>query len=144
MSKSWVSIVKKNIPVELVPVVLVHAVPDSVCVDCLRPALTCLDCMWRPVLYRHAMKCGYCYSARLPSDSMCIGYIYASEAAVNGRIPARCDSCLSKRVWAYGDDQWHSKPTMLDFLRGRKVSGKEFFDIHAIYDDAHIEKKNDK
>jgi hypothetical protein len=97
---SWSEIVKPKAEreQEKVQVNPVKKVPVLLCVTCgRRNAIVCEDCKKRP-LYQSGY-CGGCYVDRiwrtLGSDSMCIGYIKASDP--KNDPPLECRECMNTR-----------------------------------------------
>lgn len=107
MSRSWSSIVKGS-AAAAVPVASVSAqaaetkvVFHPFCADCGEEADVCRHCD-KLAVYQDGL-CGHCFSYNMPSDSMCTGYVKASNEAE--KIPFKCSACCSARPWNWEDDK---------------------------------------
>jgi hypothetical protein len=69
-------------------------VPRPPCENCGMPSAVCRHCN-KLAVYKDGL-CGHCFSYRMPSESMCIGYIHASNHAE--QIPFTCSVCTSSSV----------------------------------------------
>lgn len=105
MSRTWAQIVRgkptlnPEAPVWLPqkPKVVFHAF----CADCGNEADVCRRCE-KLAVYDLGL-CGRCFSYNMPSDSMCLGYVRASEEAE--KIPFKCSPCRSASPWHWEDDK---------------------------------------
>lgn len=80
-----------------------HQAPEikRLCTDCGSAADICHQCK-KLAVYDRGL-CGRCFSSRLDSESMCMGYVRASEAAET--IPFQCAPCRARRPWHWEDDK---------------------------------------
>ena len=100
-------------------------VPRPPCACCGKAAEVCRLCT-KLAVYDDGSKglCGHCLSVGLPSDSMCIGYIRASNRAesVPFTCSKACRSTIEKNTLKSGYVE------MKDILAGQRVTAEQFFD----------------
>ncbi len=95
-------------------------VPRPPCAKCGAPSEVCRRCA-KLAVYQDGL-CGHCFSLNMPSESMCIGYIRASNYAE--QILFFCAGCSGERVMP-----WEPTPVSLqDILAGKRVTGEQFFE----------------
>ena len=97
MSRSWSSIVRGPAAVSSAPEAVAmkpKVVFHPFCADCGNDADVCRQCD-KLAVYQDGL-CGHCFSYNMPSDSMCMGYVKASNEAE--KIPFKCSAC-SAAFW---------------------------------------------
>ncbi len=106
-------------------------IPRPPCSCCGEPAEVCRRCA-KLAVYQNGL-CGHCFSYNLPSDSMCIGYIHASNSAE--KIPFTCSSHHASKQMPWLTEENNSKNVlkegyveMKDILAGQRVTAEQFFD----------------
>ncbi len=106
---SWSEIVKPRHlrEKEVLPTKVAKEEPPPLCITCRRfHAVVCEDCKRRPPY--QGVYCGGCYVERiwrtLGSDSMCIGYIKASNP--KNDPPLECMQCRRIRKYDEMEREW--------------------------------------